>query len=118
MRDASGCTTKAVSGKSVSHLGTRVQVYKAQATVCVCVMGVAVFVVQQKLLYYLSAVNDMSIHKKHFFLLALLQLESAAWFFHLGKSLFKTLKAAGTIHSISSQGLFDEGWISVTTSLV
>ncbi len=68
MRDASGCTTKAVSGKSASHLGTRVQVYKVEPTVCVCVcvcvMGVAAFVVQQKLLYYLSAVNDMSIHKK------------------------------------------------------
>lgn len=35
--------------------------------VCVCVMGMAAFVVQQKLLYYLSAVNDMSIHKKLFF---------------------------------------------------
>ncbi len=37
MRDASGCTTKAVSGKSASHLGTRVQVYKVEPTVCVCV---------------------------------------------------------------------------------
>ncbi len=34
--------------------------------VCVCVCVMAAFVVQQKLLYYLSAVNDMSIHKKRF----------------------------------------------------
>lgn len=68
MRDTSGCTTKAVSGKSVSYLDTRAQVYKAEPTVCVCVcvMGVAPFVVQQMLLYCLSSVNDMSIHKKLF----------------------------------------------------
>ncbi len=53
-------------------------------------------------------------------LLTLLQLEISRLLFPFGtdRVYLKTLKTVGTIHSMSSLALFDEGWIPVSASLV
>lgn len=52
--------------ENLCHISAPECKFTKQKPLCVCVMGVAAFVVQQQLLYYLSAVNDVSIHKKLF----------------------------------------------------
>lgn len=95
-RDACGCTTRAVSGKSLSHLGTKVQVTKREP-LRVCNGRGCVCCATTVALLFISYELGLDSQEVLFHLHGSYNWKFADWFFHLVVYL-KTLKTCRCYH--------------------